>query len=475
MIKTGDDYFDNKSFDDMLSKYEHAINKNQPVFMDADELTDIADYYQTICEPDKAERAINLALSLSPGSSSPLTYRIHQALDNNNIELAKEFLSQMTEVNDYDYILNHAEILLAQGLADEANSYLLCQFKDAPPKDYQNFVIDVANIFIDYTYFEHALNWVSYTSFPEEDEIQKIKGIILINLNRCKEAIEIFSTLIDKEPFHKEYWTSHALAHYMDANYEKAIQSSEFAIAIDSNDPASIKIKADALYALRNYEQALVFYERYSELIPYDNYSYYQQGNCLLETRDFEKAVGPLKKALDLSEEDLPVTPTILMLLAFTYSLINKPEEGHKCMDCLESLDYDPIAELYMRAHLHLVEGNKVAACQVILQALKKGYNEETQPLIELVEALHDTGHQEYCYQLLRTFFDIAPAHINKGYSYLALCCYELKHYSEFLYYLQIASERNQVECKRVLGSFFPSGMEPKDYCNYLKTGNQKN
>ena len=475
MIKTGDEYFDNKSFEDLLAKYEHALNTNQPVFLDADELTDIADYYQNICEPDKAERAINLALSLSPGSSSPLTYRIHQALDNDNIELAKEFLSQMTEVNDYDYILNHAEILLAQGLADEANSYLLCQFKDAPQKDYQNYVIDVVNIFIDYTYFEHALNWVSYASFPEADEIQKIKGIILINLNRSKEAIEIFSTLIDKEPFHKEYWTSHALAHYMDANYEEAIHSSEFAIAIDSNDPASIKIKADSLFALKNYEQALVFYERFSELIPYDNYSYYQQGNCFLETREFEKAVGRLQKALELSEDDLPVTPTILMLLAFTYSIINMPEEGHKCIDRMEEMDYDHIAELYMRAHLHLIAGNKAAAYHVIRQALEEGNNEEVQPLIELVEALHDTGHIEYCYQLLCIFYDVAPTQTNQGYSYLALCCYELKRYSEFLHYLQIASERNQQECKRILGRFFPSDMKPEDYCNYLKTGNQKN
>jgi tetratricopeptide (TPR) repeat protein len=77
MKKTGDKYFDSKEFRDLLSEYEQATESGSPVFLDADELAEIADYYQMTGLPDKADKAINLALSLSPGAIAPLSYKIH--------------------------------------------------------------------------------------------------------------------------------------------------------------------------------------------------------------------------------------------------------------------------------------------------------------------------------------------------------------------------------------------------------------
>jgi tetratricopeptide (TPR) repeat protein len=78
--KTGDEYFDSNEFRDLLAEYEKAVNTGQPVFMDADELAEIADFYQMTNRLDEAESTISLALSLSPGAIAPLTYRIHEAL-----------------------------------------------------------------------------------------------------------------------------------------------------------------------------------------------------------------------------------------------------------------------------------------------------------------------------------------------------------------------------------------------------------
>ena len=42
MKRTGDEYFDSDDFRNMLAEYEEAVNTGQPVFMDADELAEIA-------------------------------------------------------------------------------------------------------------------------------------------------------------------------------------------------------------------------------------------------------------------------------------------------------------------------------------------------------------------------------------------------------------------------------------------------
>ena len=123
MTNTGDKYFDSEAFHKLLDSYETSINAGEPVFMDADDLVDIADYYQYTGEKDKAEEAISLALSLSPGSSSPLTYRIHEALfQQNDPQKAWELLEQMIDKESPDYIFDRAEILISEGNIEEAES-----------------------------------------------------------------------------------------------------------------------------------------------------------------------------------------------------------------------------------------------------------------------------------------------------------------------------------------------------------------
>ncbi|MDE7089716.1 MAG: hypothetical protein K2O54_06315, partial [Prevotella sp.] len=68
MKKTGNEYFDSEEFRELLADYETSIDAGLPVFMDANELAEIADYYQMSEEYEKAEDAITLALSLSPGA-----------------------------------------------------------------------------------------------------------------------------------------------------------------------------------------------------------------------------------------------------------------------------------------------------------------------------------------------------------------------------------------------------------------------
>jgi tetratricopeptide (TPR) repeat protein len=91
-MKTGDDYFDSKEFQELLETYEKAVNAGQPVFMDAEELAEIADYYQMQGHLEEAEKTIQLALSLAPGAIAPLTYRIHEALYNGDTKAAWDYL-----------------------------------------------------------------------------------------------------------------------------------------------------------------------------------------------------------------------------------------------------------------------------------------------------------------------------------------------------------------------------------------------
>ena len=51
----------------------------------------------------------------------------------------------------------------------------------------------------------------------------------------------------------------------------------------------------------------------------------------------------------------------------------------------------------------------------------------------------------------------------------MALCCYDLKRYDEFLEYLQKALKLNPQEARLVLSHLFPDGMKPEEYYEHMK------
>ena len=70
-------------------------------------------------------------------------------------------------------------------------------------------------------------------------------------------------------------------------------------------------------------------------------------------------------------------------------------------------------------------------------------------------------------YKSYLEYFQSVDNNWNEGYSYMALCCNDLKKDDEFLYYLKKACECNPEEAKTVLGDYFPEDMDSKDYFNY--------
>ena len=70
---------------------------------------------------------------------------------------------------------------------------------------------------------------------------------------------------------------------------------------------------------------------------------------------------------------------------------------------------------------------------------------------------------------MFHNFFNIVGSDWNEGYSYMALCCYDLKRYDEFLEYLQKALKHNPQEARQVLSQLFPEGMKPEEYYEHMK------
>jgi hypothetical protein len=79
-VTEGNEYFESKEFKEILQQYEESVKSGERIYMDADDLADIADYYHYNNRMDEAEAAISLAMEYNPEAVGPMLYKAREAI-----------------------------------------------------------------------------------------------------------------------------------------------------------------------------------------------------------------------------------------------------------------------------------------------------------------------------------------------------------------------------------------------------------
>lgn len=467
-MKSDDEYFKDEEFIELLNQYEQSVSSGQPVFIDADDLADIADYYNQNDRYDDAQQAMELVLELQPDSIVALNYQIHNSILSEDFKAAEDFLSQMVDQDSPEYIYCRAEIWIAQGQIKQADNYLRECFRDIPIEEYQDFVLDVANLYTDYNYHEKAMEWMMRAKHENTEDFKELMARTLFGLGKYDDSERIYNELIDDNPFQKRYWNALSNTQFMKEDYGASVTSSEYAIAIDPDDPESLLSKANGLFRLENYEEALVFFKRYAEHEPDDEFGLLHQGSCLLNMGNYAEATEMLKRAKEAAPEDSPYLVDIYEELAFAYSEMKMLDTALFYIGQTDTLDCNHSDINVIKGHILLANGCPSEAEQVFRQALEQSDDSMT-TLLRIIVSLFDNQYNEAAYNMFHKLFAICPNDWKDGYAYMALCCYNLKRYDEFLTYLKKACEINPHETSTVISHLFPEGMKPQDYYQYIK------
>ena len=462
-----EEYFDDEEFKEMLADYERTVQSGQLVFMDVDDLADIAEYYHLKERYDESRQAMDRAIELEPDSVVALNYQLHDAIDVGDYAAAEEFLARMPD-DAPEYIYCRAELWLVQGMVDKADEYLKKWLENTPKDEYQDYVVDVANLFTEYGDSEKGMEWMM-RAYPEEtDDFKELMGRTYYGLGAYDDSERIFQELIDKHPFQKRYWHALANTQYMKEDYGASVTSSEYAIAIDPEDPEGIMAKANALFRLDNFEEALKYYQRYSEKEPDDEFALLHEGSCHINLRHYKEAVECLLKAEQVAAPDSPYLAEIYQELAFAYGDQGLVGDALQTLDKTRDLDCDHDDLMVIRGHILLsnvlIDEAEAAFREAII-------NSDYSPKIYLRVAvsLLDCNLLEAAYKMFKHLLTHAEKDFDQGYSYMALCCHSMQRYDEYLDYLQQAVSHNPEEAKIVLAHLFPEDMKPDEYYKYAK------
>lgn len=466
-----DKYFESSDFKEKLQIYENAQNAGNSVYLEADDLTDIAEYYHSIGNMEACMHAVNYAIHLFPGATMPLVFRARVALlIENNVARAQEYAEMIDDKADLDYLYVKAEIMIVDDRVDEANEFLQQEYEQLDDEeDKADFVIDVANLFADYELMSIAEQWLALSDEYDATDYKELQGRIAIWQGDFEESKRIYNELIDRNPYSFTYWNQLATTQLMHNEIMDSIQSSEFALAINPDDEDATLNKANGLFSLGNFEEACKYYERYSKICPNSEVGEMFQGISLINLNKTEEGVEHLKKAEQIAGAYSENLHDIYVELAYSLSVLGHHDETLEYIEKISQLeDHDPYETDILKGHVHLQKG-EIEKAMLCFQHAVNASNGLPRVILRIGVCIYDNGYYSLAYDVFHLLLDDASDDWKEGWSYLALCCKLLSRDTEFVYAVRKACQLNPVEAKLVLGELFPDNISPDDYVNYLK------
>ena len=463
-----DNYFNSPEFKETLDRYESSLQKAHPEYFGSDELADIAEYYYNNGKTKEATDVLDYAIQLHPGATMPLVFKSRIALiDNKDVDTAEVYANMIADQLDLDYLYLRAEIMIARGNTDDADRFLHNAMSQIDEDDVPDYVLDVATLFIDYNFPDLSAKWLALSDEPDLLDYREVKARIAFAKGDYEQSEQIFEQLLDEDPYSRHYWNSLAATQFMGNRINDSITSSEFSIAINPDDDEAILNKANGLFSLGNFSEALKYYQRFLKLCPDEGAASMFIGNCLLNMGRPEEAMPHYNEALESFKRHNISTAEVNQCRAFTLSQLGQVKEALACLDEADrEKDCDRSGTNVIRGHILLEHGNVKEAIKCFMEALQATkFSHEI--FFRIAISVYDCGYVSIAYRMLKTYHEVHHAPGDEGAAYLASCCQQLQRREEYLKFLRIACQQNPQEARKILGENFPEGMDPKDYYDY--------
>ena len=466
------DFNNNRELEENIRKYEEAKKNGTSIFLDADQLADIAEHYYMSGRKDDAMQTIEYAISMFPGSVLPLCFLAREALAENNIAMAERLARQIDDKQHIEYLFLLAEIMLAKSECKQADIWMEQCYEDTEEAERDGVAIDTANLFFDYEQYDYCEKWLNKCSDKSTVNYRSLQTKLAWIRGNHDECQQLLNKLIDEDPFCCEYWNNLASSQFLNNELTKSIESCEYSLAIEPNNSDALLLKANCLCALTNFEEAAHYYEQYAEQNPYSEIGEMFFGICLSNLGKYEEALLHFSKALDICPMTSPNLSQLYKEYAYALACLKRLEEALALLDSSSSLpDSEASGLLAFRGICYLINGKIDEADLYFTQALNTATKELVPQIrLDIATAILDNSSPEWAYEILHEAYNgDASNNLTYGWGYYALSCHETGHWEEFLYALEKVCTINPTEAQQALGDIFPPGLPVEDYVSYSK------
>lgn len=282
-------YFKSKEFLDTLARYEESQRAGESCYFDSEDFVDFSDYYLDHNKPDESLKAVQSGLLQHPDDTTLKCMEGGLMIYQHHFEEAKAIVNSLGDEEQLDVAYLNAQLTYALDKdvekADRQFRAWLKQMEkewsksdedddDFDPEEADNAIRDayihVMMSFIELSDIDHDAQLRQWA----EDYIERFQPLgkneadfTLADIVRDSEfidlVIKVYTMLLENDPYMKDGWTILAAAQHYNGDIEDALNSLEFALAINPKDLDAIATKAHCLYDKKQYKDALHWFLKY--------------------------------------------------------------------------------------------------------------------------------------------------------------------------------------------------------------------
>lgn len=296
--------FDEES-KDVVRRYEQAVKSRTVGYFDVEELEVIVDYYLNCGKPKESFKAIDLGMTLHPGSSVLQTKRAKVYLASGEVRKALHVLERIQNPNDVESLLLKGEALLR--LNSESDALLIFSELLAGNQSEAAYIsADIAHIYISNGYFQNALSYLenAITAEPKDADLLLDAAFCFEQTDRPEMALDYYNRIIDIDAYSIEAWFNMGLVHFGQNNYQKALEAFDFVTVIDEEDSGGWLQKGNTLFHLNRFEESLDCYRHCEGKVAYPDLLLIFMGECYEKLETFADARDCYQKSLDINDQN---------------------------------------------------------------------------------------------------------------------------------------------------------------------------
>lgn len=464
-------YFDSKDFRRALRAYKKAQAEKRPVYMDADDLTDIAEYFIMTGRAEESAKAICTALRLHPDSTDPRVFLARQNMFSDNMDEAKAICDAIPDQEDREVTFLRGELILREQGEDQADKYLLREATKVTDER-ELYYNDCAEIFIDYAKWKTAALWIKriHKEFVPNAKTDYLQAEVLLGMGKHRQALPLLTGLLDENPFNTDLWVMQGEAYLGLGNFKKALDCSENALAIDSNCEKALAIKGNCLFQNGNFDEAIPIYENLVKTSPDSDIYHYIHSICLAQAQRFQEASEALDQSVQASKDLHSVNMAYVYMHQVIVELQNK--NYGKALAAVERLKDFPseVSDVechILRGQVLLAMGEHREAGKMFDQAMDKSANVgDTAGRIGIyyLQAGLFLKAEEYLSNMLENFKE---DDYNPHLPALAYTYWSMEEFDRCLEILKRCDARYNEGLTELFEESFP-GVPPEEYYMYI-------
>lgn len=390
---------------ELITNYETAKANNRQLYMDGDQLADIADWYATEQRFAEAQEVIDYGFHLHPGNTDLLIQQAYLYLDLHQLQDAKDTVATISEEYSPEVKMLKAELLLNEEKPEEA-----CQLLETIAADIDlDTLVEIVHLFLDLRYPQYALEWLEKgkSRYAEEEEYQALTADSLLAAHELDAAIEVYNKLIDKSPYNTAYWMGLAKIYFIKENIEKSVEACDFALAADETYGEAYAYRAHNYFYLNNPDAAIADYQKaidYKAIPPMLGYMF--MGLSYANKEEWEKAADCYTRVIECFKEEDDEN-SILLIDTYTskaavVSQLGRFNEAHQLCDKAKEIDPDDSHIYLTDGKVYLEEGKKDKAAKAFEKAM------ELNPDVDMCHMVASAySENEYLHEA-KTYYEMA-------------------------------------------------------------------